>query len=90
MKEQDKVNEIILKDLEKYLSKTLKFLNGISVTCDVLNCNLIYASRDYYFRFVIRDMEIEEYLGDKVAFVSDPNYREKVKAFMLKEVASYK
>lgn len=83
----DKERDAILKDLEEYLIETSN-PSSITIQCGLLDCT-IRVNRNYYFRFSIRnDGEIEEYSqitnqrGTAVASISDPKYREKVKAYI--------
>lgn len=91
-----KEKEIILEDLQEYLTKVL---NGFAIHIVTRHGALVLRiGQDYYFRFYMwDDGEIEEYneflhLLDnraenrRVASISDPKYREKVEAFIKKEI----
>lgn len=85
-----KERKVILDDLQDYLTEALCSF-GITMTQYGDGVLDIRTSLDYYFRFfVLDDGEIEDYRGTKITSISDPNYREKVEAFLIIEVRRLK
>lgn len=78
---EDKVNEIILVDLEKYLTT-------LNLSSTVQHGVLTLRTNGYFFRFCVWDGAIEDYTRVKgVRFsISDPKYREKVKEHVVMEI----